>query len=97
VIVSVDIIFEFCLIWFLGLSVVFVFPSDANFILFRVLNHSASGLFTFLKEQQVLIKSLANHKTPLTKCLRVTVGKAEENQAFLTALSQYFIVVDHTD
>jgi len=74
-----------------------VFPSDANFILFRVLNHSASGLFTFLKEQQVLIKSLANHKAPLTNCLRVTVGKAEENQVFLTALSQYFIVVDHAN
>jgi len=74
-----------------------VFPSDANFILFRVLNHSASELFTFLKEQQVLIKSLASHKAPLTNCLRVTVGKSEENQAFLTALSQYFGILDQTN
>jgi histidinol phosphate aminotransferase apoenzyme (EC 2.6.1.9) len=74
-----------------------VFPSDANFILFRVLNQRAHALFTFLKDQQILIKSLANHDAPLTNCLRVTVGKKEENSVFLTALSQYFSRLNQED
>jgi len=62
-----------------------VFPSEANFLLFRVPAGSADALFEGIKAQGVLIKRLGGHRT-LTDCLRVTVGTAEENDRFLTAL-----------
>lgn len=61
------------------------FPSAANFILFRV--NDADGVFERLRQQGVLIKNLNQEGGLLCGCLRVTVGTAEENQAFLRALS----------
>ena len=58
-----------------------VWPSAANFILFRV--PQAAAVFACLREQKVLIKNL---DATIPGCLRVTVGKPEENVAFLTAL-----------
>lgn len=60
------------------------FPSKANFILFRVTN--ADEVFRSLKAQGVLIKNLSRSGGSLQDCLRVTVGTAEENTAFLNAL-----------
>ena len=58
--------------------------SQANFLLFRVAQ--AAHTFESLKSQGILIKNLHGFH-PLTEgCLRVTVGKPEENQAFLQAL-----------
>ena len=62
------------------------FPSQANFILFRVAAGRAPELFQRLKDQRVLIKSLHGVHPALHDCLRVTVGTPEENQAFITAL-----------
>lgn len=61
-----------------------VFPSQANFILFRVTG--ATNVFESLKEQGVLIKNLSPSGGALQDCLRVTVGTADENKAFLAAL-----------
>ena len=63
-----------------------VFPSDANFILFRVPTGHGQELFDALKAQGVLIKNLSGAGGVLADCLRVTVGKPEENEAFLRAL-----------
>ncbi len=63
-----------------------VWPSAANFILFRVKN--AAAVFTRLREQKVLIKNLAGAGGVLSDCLRVTVGTPAENTAFLTALKK---------
>jgi histidinol-phosphate aminotransferase len=63
-----------------------VFPSSANFILFRTPRGRADQIFAGLKEQGVLIKNLNPAGGPLQDCLRVTVGKPEENAAFLAAL-----------
>lgn len=63
-----------------------VFPSDANFILFRVPTGRGQELFDALKTQGVLIKNLSGAGGVLADCLRVTVGKPEENEAFLRAL-----------
>ncbi|MDT8383352.1 MAG: histidinol-phosphate transaminase [Gammaproteobacteria bacterium] len=60
------------------------FPSRANFILFRVA--AAREVFEALKAQGVLIKHMGADQGPLANCLRVTVGSAEENAAFLQAL-----------
>ncbi len=65
-----------------------VYPSSANFILFRTPKGKADQIFASLKEQGVLIKNLSPAGGSLTDCLRVTVGKPEENAAFLTALKK---------
>jgi histidinol-phosphate aminotransferase len=61
------------------------FPSDANFILFRVAN--ADKVFEGLKLRGILIKNLSRAHPQLQNCLRVTVGTPDENQQFLTALT----------
>jgi len=63
-----------------------VWPSQANFILFRV--KDAPTVFNGLKENGVLIKNLHGSHLLLENCLRVTVGTPEENQAFLKALKE---------
>lgn len=62
-----------------------VFPSDANFILFRV-NH-ASEIFQGLLKQGILIKNLDNNHSLLKNCLRVTIGTTNENTQFISAIS----------
>jgi len=63
-----------------------VWPSAANFVLFRVAN--AAQVFERLREHKVLIKNLSGAGGALADCLRVTVGTPEENSAFLAALRQ---------
>ena len=62
------------------------YPSDANFILFRI--SQAERVFEGLKRRGVLIKSLHGSHRLLANCLRVTVGTPDENAAFLSALTQ---------
>jgi histidinol-phosphate aminotransferase len=62
------------------------YPSDANFVLFRI--REAERIFDGLKRRGVLIKSLHGSHRLLADCLRVTVGTPDENAAFLTALTQ---------
>lgn len=63
-----------------------VYPSAANFILFRTPQNRATEVFLSIKEQGVLIKNLSANGGLLSDCLRVTIGKPEENQLFLSAL-----------
>jgi histidinol-phosphate aminotransferase len=63
---------------------VVAFPSSANFILFRV--EKADRVFAALKERGILIKNVSRMDPLLDGCLRVTVGTAAENQAFIKAL-----------
>ncbi len=69
-----------------GMRGVEAFPSDANFVFFRTPAGRADGIFTAIKQQGVLIKNLSSHSL-LKDCLRVTVGKPEENERFLQALA----------
>jgi histidinol-phosphate aminotransferase len=62
------------------------FPSDANFILFRI--PGANGVFAGLKQRGILIKSLHETHPALEQCLRVTVGAPDENSKFLGALKE---------
>jgi histidinol-phosphate aminotransferase len=68
------------------ISALVVYPSRANFILFRVPAGRATLLFEGLKREGVLIRNLHRDDTALADCLRVTVGTADENAAFLSAL-----------
>jgi histidinol-phosphate aminotransferase len=63
-----------------------VFPSQANFILFRVLGKSANDVFESIKQSGVLIKNMKADTGLLKNCLRVTVGTPDENQRFMRAL-----------
>jgi len=62
------------------------YPSAANFILFRAPKNRAHEIFLSIKEQGVLIKNMSSQGGLLTDCLRVTIGKPEENLAFIDAL-----------
>nr|VFK39348.1 MAG: histidinol phosphate aminotransferase apoenzyme [Candidatus Kentron sp. SD]VFK46638.1 MAG: histidinol phosphate aminotransferase apoenzyme [Candidatus Kentron sp. SD]VFK80086.1 MAG: histidinol phosphate aminotransferase apoenzyme [Candidatus Kentron sp. SD] len=61
-------------------------PSHANFILFRSETKAAHGIHAGLRDAGILIKNLHGGHPLLRNCLRVTVGKPQENQAFLDAL-----------
>jgi len=63
-----------------------VWPSSANFILFRTLASAAGDVFEGLKRAGILIKKLDGSHPLLQNCLRVTVGTPDENDAFLKAL-----------
>lgn len=69
-----------------GLSNIKVYPSQANFILIRLLDKNADDIFTKLKQQGILIKNLNPVGGLLSGCLRLTVGTAEENTAMLDAI-----------
>ncbi len=69
-----------------GLDGVRAYPSEANFILFRVGTGRARAVFDGLLQRGVLVKLLDGAHPLLCDCLRVTVGLSEENAAFLSAL-----------
>ena len=66
-----------------------VYPSEANFLLFRVAN--AKSVFNGLKQRGVLIKNLDGGHPMLQDCLRVTVGTPDENERFIVALQETII------
>ena len=61
------------------------FPSGANFILFRTADGQAT--WEALLEAGVLVRNFARWPR-LDNCLRVTIGRPEENDAFLAALKE---------
>lgn len=68
------------------LDYITVFPSDSNFILFRV-DDGGDKLFEKLMGNGILVRNLGSH--PLLKnCLRVTGGTAKENDRFLAILGK---------
>ncbi|NOQ16006.1 MAG: histidinol-phosphate transaminase [Methyloprofundus sp.] len=63
-------------------------PSAANFILFRTPANKATQIFNALKTHNILIKNLSPQRGLLSDCLRVTIGKPKENNAFIKALKE---------
>jgi len=61
-----------------------VFPSGANFLLFRV-HGDGRAVWKSLLARGVLVRDFSRWPS-LDECLRVTVGTREENDAFLAAL-----------
>jgi histidinol-phosphate aminotransferase len=62
------------------------YPSHANFILLRLVFGRAPEVYRSLLNAGVLVKNLHGAHPLLADCLRVTVGRPEENAAFLGAL-----------
>jgi len=73
-----------------GMAGITPFPSDANFILFRVAGDdgAATRVFDALKRRRVLIKDLSRMHPLCANALRVTVSSPEENDRFLEALAE---------
>ena len=65
-----------------------VWPSAANFLLFRTEGKPAIEIFEGLGKQSVLIKNMHGSHPQLRDCLRVTVGSEDENAKFLESLKR---------
>jgi histidinol-phosphate aminotransferase len=61
------------------------FPSQANFILFELESADPRAVFESLLGRGVLVRDVSGYPR-LGRCLRVSVGSDEENDAFLAAL-----------
>jgi histidinol-phosphate aminotransferase len=64
-----------------------VWPSNANFILFRVSPRSASQVWKGLLDHSVLVRDVSDWPG-LHGCLRVTIGTRSEDDRFLAALAE---------
>jgi histidinol-phosphate aminotransferase len=62
-----------------------VWPSEANFLLFRPRGKDARAVWQDLLEESVLVRDCTTWPG-VEGCLRVTVGTPEENSRFLAAL-----------
>ena len=60
-----------------------VFPSDANFVLFKIKN--ATEVYNKLAEKGIIIRNRSNQPL-LENCLRVSVGTSKENKKFIQTL-----------
>jgi histidinol-phosphate aminotransferase len=69
-----------------AISGVEVFPSEANYVLFRV-QHASAVWRDLLHDHSVLVRDFS--RTPgLEDCLRVTVGSEAEVERFLAAMEE---------
>ena len=64
-----------------------VWPSGANFVLFRPKDVSGDEVWKALVERSVLVRNCASWPR-LDGCLRVTIGTPDEDDAFLDALRE---------
>jgi histidinol-phosphate aminotransferase len=64
-----------------------VWPSGANFVLFRPQQRDSGEVWQALVDQSVLVRNCASWPR-LEGCLRVTIGTTEEDDLFLKALSE---------
>lgn len=64
-----------------------VWPSAANFILFRPTERDATEVWQALVDRSVLVRNCSGWPG-LTGCLRVTIGTRDEDDRFLDALSE---------
>jgi histidinol-phosphate aminotransferase len=67
-------------------SVVYVYPSDANFLLVKF--NDAKAVFAYLLEHKIIVRDRS--KVILCDdCLRISIGSREENNELLLALKQF--------
>lgn len=66
-------------------NVIEVYPSDANFLLVKM--KDAELVFNKLNEKEIRVRFF-NHHPALDNCLRITIGKEEENHLLTEALKE---------
>ncbi|MCU7799916.1 MAG: hypothetical protein KZQ70_07170 [gamma proteobacterium symbiont of Lucinoma myriamae] len=52
---------------------------------------SSEAIFSALQQSGILIKRFGDTSGPLADCLRVTVGTADENQAFINSMKKILL------
>ena len=62
------------------------YPSQANFILCKVIEHDAGRLKARLEESGILVRYF--NKPGLQNCIRISIGKPEHTDALLVALKE---------
>ena len=65
-----------------------VYPSEANFLTIRTPN--ANECFDLLLQNGFLIKNLSNAHPLLNNCVRITIGKPEDNAKWLAILQKAY-------
>jgi histidinol-phosphate aminotransferase len=70
-----------------------VYPSDANFILFRV-KKNAKDIYKAMADGGVVTRYRGT-EMHCDECIRVTVGTPEENKIFLARLAETYRALDH--
>ena len=65
-----------------------VYPSQTNFLTIRLNQADADQVFQELKKMGILIKNLNGSHPVLTRCLRLTIGTLDENNAVCEALAR---------
>ncbi|MBQ5359296.1 MAG: aminotransferase class I/II-fold pyridoxal phosphate-dependent enzyme, partial [Alistipes sp.] len=63
-----------------------IYPSDANFLLVEVVD--ADAMYDFLISRGIIVRN-RNRVKGCEGCLRLTIGKPEENEALLKSISEY--------
>ncbi|MGE0638223.1 MAG: aminotransferase class I/II-fold pyridoxal phosphate-dependent enzyme, partial [Bacteroidia bacterium] len=64
----------------------YIYPSDANFILVKVVD--AKSVYNFLVNENIVVRDRS--KVELCEgCIRITVGTKEENDMLLNALKKF--------
>jgi len=64
-----------------------VWPSGANFVLFRPEGVDGDEVWRQLVDRSILVRNCASWPR-LEGCLRVTIGTTDEDDAFLAALEE---------
>lgn len=63
-----------------------IYPSDANFLLVKVVD--ADAMYDFLISKGIIVRN-RNRVKGCEGCLRMTIGTPEENEALLKSISEY--------
>ena len=70
-----------------GIAGVKPYPSEANFILAEFEKTTPGEVFQGLLERGILVRNISNYPN-LARCLRITVGRPEENQELIGELKE---------
>lgn len=64
-----------------------IFPSDANFVLVRF--EAADEIFKYLIDEKVIVRNRSKQRN-CENCLRITIGKEEENDQLIKLINQFY-------
>lgn len=63
-----------------------VYPSEANFILVKIIN--ANAIYNYLVKNKIIVRDRSNVQL-CEDCLRITIGTQKENEKLLNTLKKY--------
>lgn len=69
-----------------------IYPSDANFILFRITTN-AYEVYKYMADTENIVTRYRGTELHCDECIRVTIGTTGENDAFLSALPKAYAAI----